>query len=65
MLIQAIKKYMKLINFSNANYVKISRNEFFLFKNNVQRSVKDVIPLLLKLTPDIYIFWKVFHAKIA
>ena len=39
MVKQAMKKYVKLFDFSNAFYVQISRKEFFLFKKNVQRSV--------------------------
>ena len=39
MLKQAMKKYVKLYDFSNAHYVQISRKEVFLFKNNEQISV--------------------------
>ena len=39
MVKQAMKKYVKLFDFTNALYVQISRKEFFLLKKNVQRSV--------------------------
>ena len=39
MLKQAMKKYVKFYDFSNAHYVQISRKEVFLFKNNEQISV--------------------------
>ena len=36
---QAMKNFVKLYDFSNAEFVQVSRKEFFLFKNNEQRSV--------------------------